>query len=100
MVTLPTDLDPNNNDTGVPDTTGQKDPNGHNPLEGDLRYVIFQADQVANANSTITFQVGSVTLAEGELPIFQNMTIIGPVGSPVTVSGNNILRPRISVLPR
>ncbi len=56
-----------------------------------LRYVIDQADQVTNNNSTITFGgVGSpILLAENELDISQNMTIVGPGIGNLTINGTD-----------
>src|SRR6516225_5731221 len=64
---------------------------------GDIRYCINQADQAANAGSTITFDttaVGSktITLSKGQLVISDNMTITGPGASKLTISGNKTSR--------
>jgi predicted outer membrane repeat protein len=66
-------------------------------LFGDLRYCVNQADQAANAGSTITFDtkaIGSstITLSHGELAISDNMTIQGPGASNLTISGGKISR--------
>ncbi len=66
-------------------------------LSGDIRYCITQADQPANAGSTITFDtkaIGSntITLSKGELAISDNMTIQGPSASSLTISGGNSSR--------
>ena len=55
---------------------------------GDIRYCITQADQVANAGSTINFSVSSIVLSHGELPISQSMTLNGPGPTDLTISGN------------
>jgi hypothetical protein len=64
---------------------------------GDIRYCINQADNPANAGSTITFgttALGSnlLTLTKGQLVISDNMTITGPGASKLTLSGNNSSR--------
>jgi hypothetical protein len=64
---------------------------------GDIRYCINQADQAANAGSTITFDttaLGSnlITLSKGQLAITDNMTITGPGASKLTISGNKASR--------
>src|SRR5579883_2027320 len=64
---------------------------------GDIRYCINQADNPANAGSTITFgttALGSntITLSKGQLVISDNMTITGPGASNLTLSGNNASR--------
>ena len=75
-VTLSTDNGPT---TGPGAFDGQRDTTDPTGLSGDLRYVIFEADQLTNANSTITFGVGgTIKLAEGELVISQNTTVTGP----------------------
>src|SRR6516165_2444486 len=65
-------------------------------LTGDIRYCIAQADQSANAGSTITFGpslTGStITLSQGQLVISDAMTITGPGASSLTISGNNSSR--------
>ncbi len=65
-------------------------------LTGDIRYCITQADQPANAGSTITFDTattgGTITLSHGQLAISDNMTISGPRASSLTISGNNSSR--------
>ena len=75
------------NGLGIRDTS---DPTGHS---GDLRYTIAQADQSANANSTITFAsslAGStIVLNTTELQIAQSTTIIGLGARNLTVSGGN-----------
>ncbi len=63
-------------------------------LSGDIRYCITQADQSANAGSSITFDtnaIGSntIVLSGGELAISDNMTIQGPGTSSLTISGGN-----------
>jgi hypothetical protein len=50
---------------------------------GDIRYCINQADRLANAGSTITFDTKSlgsstITLTKGQLVISDNMTVTGP----------------------
>ncbi len=65
-------------------------------LTGDIRYCIAQADQSANAGSTITFDpalTGStISLSHGQLVISDAMTITGPGASSLTLSGNNSSR--------
>src|SRR5215471_15694384 len=66
-------------------------------FSGDIRYCIDQADQPANAGSTITFDttaIGSnlITLSKGQLVISDNMTITGPGASKLTLSGNQSSR--------
>ena len=65
-------------------------------LSGDIRYCITQADQPANAGSTITFDTAltgsTITLANGPLVISDTMTITGPGASSLTLSGNNSSR--------
>src|SRR5262249_9669367 len=65
-------------------------------LTGDLRYCIAQADQSANAGSTITFSTAltgsTITLSQGQLVIPDAMTITGPGASSLTISGNNSSR--------
>src|SRR6516225_8011232 len=65
-------------------------------LTGDIRYCIAQADQSANAGSTITFSAvlsgSTVTLTQGQLIISDAMTITGPGASSLTISGNNSSR--------
>src|SRR5579883_2629398 len=81
-----------NGDAGTKDTS---DPSGHS---GDVRYCINQANQVANAGSTIEFDptaifggnpTGTISLSHGELPVKVNMTIQGASVGPtiVTISG-------------
>ena len=57
-------------------------------LSGDIRYCITQADQPANAGSTITFDTAltgsTITLANGPLVISDTMTITGPGASSLT----------------
>jgi hypothetical protein len=64
---------------------------------GDIRYCINQADNPANAGSTITFDTSAlgsnnITLTKGQLLIADNMTITGPGASKLTLSGNNASR--------
>ena len=65
-------------------------------LSGDIRYCVTQANQPANAGSTITFETAltgnTVTLANGPLVISDAMTITGPGASSLTLSGNNSSR--------
>jgi hypothetical protein len=65
-------------------------------LSGDIRYCITQADQAANASSTITFDTAktgsTITLTHGELVISDKMTITGPGASSLMISGNNASR--------
>ncbi len=65
-------------------------------LTGDIRYCITQADQSANAGSTITFDTAitgsTIMLSHGELVISDTMTITGPGASSLTLSGNNASR--------
>jgi hypothetical protein len=65
-------------------------------LTGDIRYCIAQANQSANAGSTITFSAAltgsTITLSQGELVISDAMTITGPGASSLTISGNNSSR--------
>src|SRR6516165_7754129 len=63
---------------------------------GDIRYCIAQADQSANAGSTITFSAAltgsTITLTQGELLISDAMTITGPGATSLAISGNNSSR--------
>jgi hypothetical protein len=64
---------------------------------GDIRYCIDQANDPANAGSTITFDttaLGSnlLTLTKGQLVISDNMTITGPGTGKLTLSSNNFGR--------
>jgi hypothetical protein len=65
-------------------------------LTGDIRYCITQADQPANAASTITFDSAlsgsTITLSHGQLVISDTMTITGLGASSLTISGNNSSR--------
>jgi hypothetical protein len=57
---------------------------------GDIRYCINQANLSGNAGSTITFDkaLGSTIFLSGnELAIAQNMTIEGPVGGGLSITG-------------
>src|SRR6516165_9313325 len=64
---------------------------------GDIRYCINQADNPANAGSTITFDTtalgsNAITLSKGQLVVSDNMTISGPGASKLTISGNKASR--------
>jgi hypothetical protein len=64
---------------------------------GDIRYCINQADNPANAGSTITFDTtalgsNAITLTKGQLVIAANMTITGPGASKLTLNGNHANR--------
>jgi hypothetical protein len=65
-------------------------------LTGDIRYCIAQADQPANAGSTITFDTAltgsTITLSHGELVISDTMTITGPGAGSLTLFGDNASR--------
>ena len=76
---------------------GNANPTDPTGLSGDIRYCINQADQKANAGSTIQFNtkdIGSntITLSHGELEIAQDTTITGPGASSLTISGGNVSR--------
>jgi hypothetical protein len=64
-------------------------------LTGDIRYCITQADDSANAGSTITFDTAktgyTIMLSQGELVISDTMTITGP-GSSLTITENTYSR--------
>jgi hypothetical protein len=63
---------------------------------GSLRYCVTQADQQANAGSTITFDTAktgnSIALSHGELVISDSMTITGPGASSLTITANKSSR--------
>ena len=64
--------------------------NGNDSGAGSLR----EAIALACAGSTITFAIGVnlITLTSGELGITKNLTIQGPEGNTVAISGNNASR--------
>jgi hypothetical protein len=78
----------------LPGDAGAADPTDPSGLSGDIRYVINQADQPFNANSTIHFDTARIgvpvialTSGLGELRILQDMTIAGPGATTLTING-------------
>jgi hypothetical protein len=65
-------------------------------LSGDIRYCVNQANQPDNTGSSIIFDTmtsgTTITLTNGQLTIFDQMTITGPGASSLTLSGNNSSR--------
>jgi CSLREA domain-containing protein len=59
----------------------------------DAECTLREAIAFASSGATITFSVtGTITLLGGELLLNKNLTVAGPEGSTVTVSGNNASR--------
>src|SRR5262249_7382920 len=65
-------------------------------LSGDVRYCVGQANDPANAGSTIVFDAQAtgpvITLSKGELAIGVDMTVQGPGAGLLTISGNHASR--------